>query len=83
MSIMSPCPKAALSAVIVSAVVQGVLVPKELLRLQGLDALYGWITGLLTLGTSPTAGFGAGIVLYYLGTGLSNGISRKSKAKAD
>jgi MFS superfamily sulfate permease-like transporter len=67
MTIMTPCPKAALSAVIVSAVLRGIVAPKELLKLQGAaSVVVGWGTGILTAFTSPTAGFGAGMVLYYV-----------------
>jgi MFS superfamily sulfate permease-like transporter len=66
MSIMSPTPKAALSAVIVSAVLQTVVLPKDLLKLVGLDLIAGWGTGIATALTSPTIGFGAGLVLYFL-----------------
>lgn len=65
MSIMSPTPKASLSAVIVSAVLKTVLVPKDLLKLQGLDAVIGWSTGITTALTSPTIGFGAGLVFFF------------------
>merc|ERR1712127_1116269 len=54
MSIMTPTPKAALSAVIVSAVVKGVVVPKDLLKLNTFsDQLVGWGTALATACTSP------------------------------
>lgn len=66
MSIMSPTPKAALSAVIVSAVIKTVLLPKDLLKLSGLDAVIGWSTGITTALTSPTIGFGAGLVFYLI-----------------
>ena len=65
MSIMSPTPKAVLSAVIVSAVVVGIVQPKDLQKLEGIDSLIGWGTGFITALTSPTIGFGAGLVLYY------------------
>ena len=64
MSIMTPTPKAALGAVIVSAVVKGVVVPTDLLKLQGLDSVIGWSTGVVTALTSPTIGFGAGLIFY-------------------
>jgi len=64
MSIMSPTPKAALSAVIVSAVFKGVCVPKDMFKLEGLDLFIGWSTGILTAVTSPTIGFGLGLVIY-------------------
>lgn len=66
MSIMSPTPKAALSAVIVSAVLKAVCLPKDLLKLSGLDSVIGWATGITTALTSPTIGFGAGLIFYFL-----------------
>lgn len=66
MSIMSPTPKAALSAVIVSAVVKSVCMPKDLIKLEGLAAMVGWGTGILTALTSPTIGFGGGLALHFL-----------------
>jgi MFS superfamily sulfate permease-like transporter len=66
MNILSPTPKAALSAVIVSAVLKGIVVPKDLLQLSGWDALTGWCTGLMTAASTPTQGFGAGFILHFL-----------------
>ena len=85
MSVMTPCPKAALSAIIVSAVVQGVLVPKDLLRLQGVaNLVVGWGTGLATICTSPTQGFGIGLVLYILTLPLQpKSEQEKSKTKKE
>eukprot|EP00934_Nitzschia_sp_Nitz4_P008907 Nitzschia sp. Nitz4//scaffold5_size260463//170435//171934//NITZ4_000998-RA/size260463-augustus-gene-0.103-mRNA-1//-1//CDS//3329555388//8897//frame0 len=80
MSIMTPTPKSALSAVIVSAVVTGVCYPKDLLKLQGIDMLTGWLTGILTSVTSPTLGFGLGLVIYVLTIPLK---SSGSKPKED
>ena len=65
MSIMSPTPKAALSAVIVAAVLRGCVQPKDLLNLKGTDAIVGWIAGIATCVTNPTTGFGTGLVVYY------------------
>lgn len=64
MSIMSPTPKAALSAVIVSAVIKSVVMPKSLMALKGIDFVVGWGTAVLTAMTSPTLGFGSGLVLF-------------------
>merc|ERR1711862_1082563 len=64
MSIMSPTPKAALSAIIISAVLKSVVIPKDLNKLQGVDYLVGWGTGIITSMTSPTQGFGSGLALY-------------------
>ena len=80
MSIMSPTPKAALSAVIVSAVVQGVCIPKDLMKLQGVDSFVGWTTGILTAVTSPTLGFGLGLVIYLVTMPLR---SSKKSTKQD
>lgn len=75
MSIMSPTPKAALSAVVVSAVLEGIVIPKGLLQLTGIDAGIGWSTGIATVLTSPTQGFTFGLILYTVLRGLfaSNG----------
>lgn len=64
MSIMSPTPKAALSAVIVSAVVKNVVMPKKVLALKGNDFIVGVGTAATTAITSPTLGFGVGCILY-------------------
>lgn len=66
MSIMTPTPKAALSAVIVSAVVKSVLMPRDIMKLQGLDFISGWTSGVATAVTSPTIGFGFGLVFHGL-----------------
>ena len=78
MSIMSPTPKAALSAVIVSAVLKSVVIPKSLMELKGIDFVVGWGTALLTAATSPTLGFGGGLILYMVTIPLQS-----SKAKKD
>jgi MFS superfamily sulfate permease-like transporter len=66
MGVMSPTPKAALSAVIVSAVLKSIIVPKDLLKLTGTNIVTGWGTGLITAMSSPTQGFGAGLILHYV-----------------
>lgn len=68
MSIMTPTPKAALSAVIVSAVIPGIFQPKDLNLLKGADFVLAWATGIITTLTSPTIGFGVGLILYYIVT---------------
>jgi MFS superfamily sulfate permease-like transporter len=77
MSIMTSTPKAALSAVIVSAVLKGVAYPKDLFNLSSWDAVVGWSTGVVTAVTSPTQGFGFGLVLFVLMSPLRG----KSKVK--
>ena len=72
MSIMSPTPKSALSSVIVSAVVKGVCVPKDLLKLSGLEAAVAWGTGIITALTSPTMGFGIGLGIHFLLSSLGS-----------
>ena len=64
MSILSPTPKAALSAVIVSAVLTNVVMPKKILALKGTDFIVGVGTAATTAVTSPTIGFGVGCVIY-------------------
>lgn len=63
MTVMSPTPQAALAAVIMSAVVKGVVMPKDLLAMKGTDFIVGWGTGIGTAVTSPTIGFGIGLLL--------------------
>lgn len=63
MSVMTPTPQAALSAVIMSAVVKSVVFPKDLLAMKGSDIIVGWGTGVGTAVTSPTIGFGIGLLL--------------------
>jgi len=63
MSVMTPTPQAALAAVIMSAVVKSVIFPKDLLAMKGTDIIVGWGTGLGTAVTSPTIGFGIGLIL--------------------
>ena len=65
MNVMSPTPKAALSAVIVSAVLKGILIPKDLKQLSGLEAMIGWCTGIITAISTPTTGFAAGLILHF------------------
>lgn len=71
MSIMSPTPQAALSAVIMSAVVKSVVYPKDLLAMEGSDFVVGWGTGIGTAVTSPTIGFGIGLILVALTSSFS------------
>jgi len=66
MSVMSPTPKCALSAIIVSAVVKGVAQPKQLMALKGPDFVVGWTTAMAVLLLSPTLGFGVGLVLSFV-----------------
>jgi len=79
MSIMTPTPKAALSAVIVSAVIKGVLRPKDLIAMKRPgEYLVGWGTAAATACTSPTLGFASGIVLACI-VGLFHMSSNKQK----
>lgn len=64
MSVLTPTPKAALSAVVVSAVLKGIVVPKDLLKLSGREAFVAWLTGVCTACTSPTQGFGIGLLIF-------------------
>lgn len=77
MSIMSPTPKAALSAVIVSAVVKNVIMPKKILALKGNDFIVAVFSASVTAITSPTLGFGAGYVLYAIITVLTGSSKKK------
>jgi len=63
MSVMSPTPQAALAAVIMSAVVKSVVKPTALMAMKGTDSIVGWGTGVGTAVTSPSIGFGIGLLL--------------------
>lgn len=80
MSIMSPTPKAALSAVIVSAVVKNVVMPKKILSLKGTDFVVGVGTAATTAITSPTIGFGVGCVFYVAMNVIGGKDSKKKTA---
>lgn len=75
MSVMSPTPQAALAAVIMSAVVKSVVFPKDLMAMKGTDFVVGWGTGIGTAVTSPTIGFGIGLLL----VGITSLIKPKQK----
>jgi len=79
MSIMSPTPKAALSAVIVSAVIKSVVMPKSLMALKAIDFVVGWGTAVLTAMTSPTLGFGSGLVLFLVTKPLQSSSEKSIK----
>lgn len=79
MNVMTPTPKAALSSVIISAVLRSIVFPKDLNKLQGLDFVVGWGTGIATVLSSPTQGFGAGLVLFFVSS-IFRG-SKKEKAE--
>ena len=65
MTFMSCTPKAALSSIIVSAVIKSVIYPKDLLSMKdGYDRLVGWYTAIVTTLTSPTIGFMFGLILW-------------------
>lgn len=71
MTVMTPTPQAALSSVIISAVIVSVVYPKDLLALKGTDMIIGWGTGVGTAITSPTIGFGIGLILVAITSLLS------------
>lgn len=77
MSIMTPTPQAALASVIISAVIKSVVFPKDLLNMKGADAFVGWGAGIATAVTSPTIGFGLGLVFY----GIASVVSPAKKSK--
>ena len=78
MSVMSPTPKAALSAVIVSAVVKNVVMPTKFLALKGTAFLVGAVTAVVTALTSPTLGFLVGCVAHVV-ISLVAGDDKKKK----
>lgn len=83
MSIMTPTPKAALSAVIVSAVVKNVVLPRKILALKGTDFCVGAGTAAITALTNPTLGFGIGLVVYLLISAVLGAGTEEKKKKTE
>mmetsp|Transcript_57334 Transcript_57334/g.68522 ORF Transcript_57334/g.68522 Transcript_57334/m.68522 type:complete len:468 (+) Transcript_57334:154-1557(+) len=82
MGLVSDTPKAALSAVIVAAVWKGVLYPKDMIAMGiGWDGAVAWGTGIGTVMTSPTVGFGIGVVLVVLVSGMKGVMVDKTEKK--
>jgi SulP family sulfate permease len=75
-SAMSRTPRAALSAVIMSAVASNVVAPSGLLALRGPDLFVGIMTAIVTAIVSPTMGFFLGCVLHL---SVRMGIETKKK----
>mmetsp|Transcript_43178 Transcript_43178/g.101500 ORF Transcript_43178/g.101500 Transcript_43178/m.101500 type:complete len:455 (+) Transcript_43178:113-1477(+) len=61
---LAPTPKAVLAAIVLAAVLPTVVMPKDMLKLKGLDVLSGWVTAIASLLTDPTIGFGVGLALH-------------------
>ena len=78
MSVMSRTPRAALSAVIVGAVIGNVVAPSKLLALRGPDLFVGLMTAAMSAIVSPTMGFVLGCVLHY---SVRMGMESKKKKK--
>merc|ERR1719454_1567315 len=62
--LLAPTPKAVLAAVVLAAVLPGVVRPKDVLKLRGTDALVAWTTAAASCAWDPTVGFGAGLAAY-------------------
>ncbi|KAL3823507.1 hypothetical protein ACHAXA_010829 [Cyclostephanos tholiformis] len=83
MSIMSRTPKAALCAVVVSAVITNVVLPTRLLSLRGPELFVGLGTALASSVISPTMGFVFGCVLHAsVSLGMKSKEIKSSKEKA-
>merc|ERR1712039_198863 len=65
-ALLAPMPKSVLAAVVLAAVLPGVLNPKDLRKLRGVDAAIAWATTGAVCITDPTNGFGVGLVAYVL-----------------
>jgi len=65
-ALLAPTPKAVLAAIVLAAVLPGVVKPKDVLKLKGADAAVAWCTALASCFSDPTKGFGVGLVLYTL-----------------
>eukprot|EP00746_Dinoflagellata_sp_MGD_P080943 gnl/MRDRNA2_/MRDRNA2_32249_c0_seq1.p1 gnl/MRDRNA2_/MRDRNA2_32249_c0~~gnl/MRDRNA2_/MRDRNA2_32249_c0_seq1.p1 ORF type:complete len:126 (-),score=32.01 gnl/MRDRNA2_/MRDRNA2_32249_c0_seq1:87-464(-) len=62
--VMAPTPKAILAAIVLAAVLPGVLYPKDMLKMKAGDAFVGWGTCIGSLWMDPTKGFFLGLAMY-------------------
>jgi len=60
-TLLAPVPKALLAAIVLAAVLPGVVRPKDVLKLRGGDAVVAWVTALSSVATDPTVGFAVGM----------------------
>lgn len=65
-ALLAPMPKSVLAAVVLAAVLPGVVRPKEVLRLRGREAVVAWVTVAASCLTDPTTGFGVGLAAHAL-----------------
>lgn len=62
--LVAPMPKSVLAAVVLAAVLPGVLRPKDVLKLRGADAITCWATAIACCASDPTVGFGVGLMVH-------------------
>merc|ERR1719321_2530333 len=62
--ILAPMPKAVLAAIVLAAVLPGVVYPKDVLKLKGMDIFVGWGTTIGSCAMDPTKGFFLGVLMY-------------------
>lgn len=82
-ALMSPTPKAVLAAIVLAAVLPGVVNPKDVLKLGGVDAVAAWATAIACCLTDPTKGFGIGLAVYALCRGAVRIFRPKAGKKED
>lgn len=71
-ALLAPTPKAVLSAVVLAAVLPGVVNPKDVLKLKSTDAIVAWATAVASCATDPTKGFGVGLALHLVMKGFGS-----------
>lgn len=75
--LMAPTPKCVLAAVVLAAVLPGVVRPKDVLKLRGSDAVVGWATAMASAMSDPTVGFAAGMAIYMVLAGVGRMFKRR------
>eukprot|EP00927_Polykrikos_kofoidii_P042562 TRINITY_DN3656_c0_g1_i1.p1 TRINITY_DN3656_c0_g1~~TRINITY_DN3656_c0_g1_i1.p1 ORF type:complete len:452 (-),score=69.87 TRINITY_DN3656_c0_g1_i1:294-1649(-) len=78
-ALLAPTPKAVLAAIVLAAVLPGVVNPKDVLKLRGIDAVSGWATAIASCLTDPTKGFGIGLVVHAVLAGVVGLVSSGEK----
>lgn len=62
--LLAPMPKSVLAAVVLAAVLPGVIRPNDVLKLRGIGGIAGWATTIACCLSDPTIGFGVGLVVH-------------------
>merc|ERR1712193_548187 len=78
-AVMASTPKAILAAVVLAAVLPGVVYPKDMLKLKGSEAFVSWGTCIGSLLMDPTKGFFLGVAMHAVTHAAGKALSFSTK----